>query len=132
MFKTLIGRGHPEFSTRRQQDAQEFLLHLISLVEVSFCFCRYLWHLISFVEFCLFKLQNQPWFDLFNLHHLAVACLVWDWIVSCHHILVWIVLLIWHIFTSSQFLVGSTIWSIKQSCRQKSISSCDAFHSKTG
>ncbi|XP_076451842.1 ubiquitin carboxyl-terminal hydrolase 5-like [Babylonia areolata] len=33
MFKTLVGRGHPEFSTKRQQDAQEFLLHLLSMVE---------------------------------------------------------------------------------------------------
>ena len=34
MFKTLIGQGHPEFSTKRQQDAQEFLLHLLNQVEV--------------------------------------------------------------------------------------------------
>uniref|UniRef100_A0A673W939 Ubiquitin carboxyl-terminal hydrolase n=1 Tax=Salmo trutta TaxID=8032 RepID=A0A673W939_SALTR len=33
MFKALIGRGHPEFSTNRQQDAQEFLLHFINMVE---------------------------------------------------------------------------------------------------
>ena len=35
MFKTLVGRGHPEFSTKRQQDAQEYLLHLLAMVEVS-------------------------------------------------------------------------------------------------
>ena len=34
MFKTLIGRGHPEFSTKRQQDAQEFFLHLLTELEV--------------------------------------------------------------------------------------------------
>lgn len=33
MFKSLIGQGHPEFSTKRQQDAQEFFLHLISVIE---------------------------------------------------------------------------------------------------
>ncbi|XP_030639717.1 ubiquitin carboxyl-terminal hydrolase 5 isoform X2 [Chanos chanos] len=33
MFKNLVGRGHPEFSTNRQQDAQEFLLHFINMVE---------------------------------------------------------------------------------------------------
>ncbi|XP_054724568.1 ubiquitin carboxyl-terminal hydrolase 5-like [Uloborus diversus] len=33
MFKSLIGQGHPEFSTKRQQDAQEFFLHLISILE---------------------------------------------------------------------------------------------------
>ncbi|CAH1179098.1 unnamed protein product [Phaedon cochleariae] len=33
MFKTLVGRGHPEFSTKKQQDVQEFLLHLLSLLE---------------------------------------------------------------------------------------------------
>ncbi len=34
MFKSLIGRDHPEFSTKRQQDAVEFLLHLINITEV--------------------------------------------------------------------------------------------------
>ncbi|KAL0984715.1 hypothetical protein UPYG_G00145770 [Umbra pygmaea] len=33
MFKALVGRGHPEFSINRQQDAQEFLLHFINMVE---------------------------------------------------------------------------------------------------
>ncbi|CAF87554.1 unnamed protein product, partial [Tetraodon nigroviridis] len=37
MFKALVGRGHPEFSTNRQQDAQEFLLHFINMVEKN---CR--------------------------------------------------------------------------------------------
>lgn len=32
-FKSLVGRGHPEFSTKKQQDAQEFLLHIINLIE---------------------------------------------------------------------------------------------------
>lgn len=36
MFKNLIGQGHPEFSTKKQQDAQEFFLHLISILEVFF------------------------------------------------------------------------------------------------
>ncbi|KAI8921585.1 hypothetical protein BC831DRAFT_476413 [Entophlyctis helioformis] len=33
MFKSLIGKGHQEFSTMRQQDAQEFLQHLMQMVE---------------------------------------------------------------------------------------------------
>ncbi|XP_041125466.1 ubiquitin carboxyl-terminal hydrolase 5 isoform X1 [Polyodon spathula] len=33
MFKALVGKGHPEFSTNRQQDAQEFLLHFVNMVE---------------------------------------------------------------------------------------------------
>ncbi|XP_009985784.1 PREDICTED: ubiquitin carboxyl-terminal hydrolase 13 [Tauraco erythrolophus] len=33
MFKALISKGHTEFSSNRQQDAQEFFLHLINLVE---------------------------------------------------------------------------------------------------
>lgn len=33
MFKNLIGRGHPEFSSKRQQDAQDFFLHLINFIE---------------------------------------------------------------------------------------------------
>ncbi|KAK3574764.1 hypothetical protein QTP86_017512 [Hemibagrus guttatus] len=33
MFKGLVSKGHPEFSSNRQQDAQEFFLHFINLVE---------------------------------------------------------------------------------------------------
>ncbi|KDR23210.1 ubiquitin carboxyl-terminal hydrolase 5 [Zootermopsis nevadensis] len=33
MFKALIGKGHPLFSTKRQQDAQEFFLHFINTLE---------------------------------------------------------------------------------------------------
>lgn len=33
MFKSLIGKGHVEFSTKRQQDAQEFFLHLLNVLE---------------------------------------------------------------------------------------------------
>ncbi|NXN58345.1 UBP13 hydrolase, partial [Rynchops niger] len=33
MFKAFISKGHSEFSSNRQQDAQEFFLHLINLVE---------------------------------------------------------------------------------------------------
>ncbi|KAF9897466.1 hypothetical protein BX616_005545, partial [Lobosporangium transversale] len=32
MFKSLIGRGHPEFSTMRQQDSFEFFQHLIKII----------------------------------------------------------------------------------------------------
>lgn len=39
MFKNLIGKGHPDFSTKQQQDAQEFLLHLFSLIEVRSSCC---------------------------------------------------------------------------------------------
>lgn len=33
MFKALIGRGHADFSSKRQQDAQEFLSHIITMLE---------------------------------------------------------------------------------------------------
>ncbi|XP_076283534.1 ubiquitin specific protease 5 [Lasioglossum baleicum] len=33
MFKTLVGRGHPVFSSNRQQDAQEFILHIINIID---------------------------------------------------------------------------------------------------
>ncbi|CAM2119359.1 unnamed protein product [Caretta caretta] len=33
MFKAFVSKGHPEFSSNRQQDAQEFFLHLINLAE---------------------------------------------------------------------------------------------------
>jgi ubiquitin carboxyl-terminal hydrolase 5/13 len=35
MFKHLVGRGHPEFSTMRQQDSFEFLLHIFKLITRS-------------------------------------------------------------------------------------------------
>jgi ubiquitin carboxyl-terminal hydrolase 5/13 len=35
MLKHLVGRGHAEFSTMRQQDAFEFLLHLFKLINRS-------------------------------------------------------------------------------------------------
>jgi ubiquitin carboxyl-terminal hydrolase 5/13 len=35
MFKGLVGQGHPEFSSSRQQDALEFYQHLLDLVEKS-------------------------------------------------------------------------------------------------
>ena len=31
MFRTLVGRGHAEFSTKKQQDAMEFLEHILKL-----------------------------------------------------------------------------------------------------
>ncbi|KAG4066703.1 hypothetical protein HA402_007339 [Bradysia odoriphaga] len=33
MFKNLIGKNHPDFSTKQQQDAQEFFLHLVNVIE---------------------------------------------------------------------------------------------------
>ena len=33
MFKAVVGHGHPEFATNRQQDAQEFLLHLLNMID---------------------------------------------------------------------------------------------------
>ncbi|XP_073970641.1 ubiquitin specific protease 5 [Rhodnius prolixus] len=33
MFKNLIGKGHPDFSTKNQQDAHEFFLHLLTNVQ---------------------------------------------------------------------------------------------------
>jgi len=32
MFKHLVGKGHPEFSSSRQQDSQEFYLHLLNMM----------------------------------------------------------------------------------------------------
>ena len=33
MVKTLLGQGHPMFSTRQQQDAQEYLQYLLEKLE---------------------------------------------------------------------------------------------------
>lgn len=64
MFKALVGRGHPEFSTNRQQDAQEFLLHFINMVEVnlfslSFCLSSVLFKSASFFPFSPPPLQRN-------------------------------------------------------------------------
>jgi len=32
LFKTLIGKGHPEFQGGQQQDAQEYLMHLLEKI----------------------------------------------------------------------------------------------------
>lgn len=62
MFKALVGRGHPEFSTNRQQDAQEFLLHFINMVEVQFSSCSLsLFSVLSCSSFILvlFSFSNR-------------------------------------------------------------------------
>lgn len=33
MFKNLIGKNHPDFSSKQQQDVQEYLLHVINMLE---------------------------------------------------------------------------------------------------
>ena len=33
MFKAVVGRGHHEFGSSRQQDAQEFYLHIVTLID---------------------------------------------------------------------------------------------------
>lgn len=38
-FKLLIGKGHSEFATKKQQDAQEFFLYFLSLIEVFLYIC---------------------------------------------------------------------------------------------
>ncbi|XP_039297114.1 ubiquitin carboxyl-terminal hydrolase 5 [Nilaparvata lugens] len=35
MFKTLVGKGHPDFSTKKQQDVLEFLLHFITILQYA-------------------------------------------------------------------------------------------------
>lgn len=51
MFKTLVGKGHPEFSTKRQQDAQEFFLHIINILEVHL-FGNKMWSKLYVVKIC--------------------------------------------------------------------------------
>ena len=33
MLKQVVGKGHPEFSSARQQDSQEFFMHLLNQIE---------------------------------------------------------------------------------------------------
>lgn len=55
MFKSLIGKGHPEFSTNRQQDAQEFFLHFINMVEVM---VESIWQIIEKSSLIFFLQQG--------------------------------------------------------------------------
>ena len=34
MFKLITGKGHPEFSTEKQQDAAEYLRHVFTMLQV--------------------------------------------------------------------------------------------------
>jgi hypothetical protein len=68
-FKSLVGRGHPEFSTGRQQDVAEYLLHLLDqvcestwYVAISNCSCRvnrFRWGMQSDVAEYLLHLLDQ-------------------------------------------------------------------------
>ncbi|XP_066585269.1 ubiquitin carboxyl-terminal hydrolase 5 [Prorops nasuta] len=53
MFKTLIGREFPEFASNRQQDAQEFFLHLINILE------RHSHHQVNPAECFKFKVEER-------------------------------------------------------------------------
>lgn len=53
MFKVLIGRGHPDFSSNRQQDAQEFLLHLINILD------RHSRHEVNPMECFKFRVEER-------------------------------------------------------------------------
>ena len=68
MFKALIGKGHPEFSTNRQQDAQEFFLHLINMVEVRTGKMGR-----SSLSSCLPALQFTPFFPLLTCSSSSVS-----------------------------------------------------------
>ena len=35
MFRALVGRGHAEFSTARQQDAMEYIEHVLKMVSCN-------------------------------------------------------------------------------------------------
>ena len=44
VFKLLIGQGHQEFSSKKQQDVQEYLLHLFNMIEVCvLTLVHYIW-----------------------------------------------------------------------------------------
>jgi len=53
MFKMLVGNGHREFSTKQQQDAHEFLLHLLKLVDVSLVWLVLFLRMCSLVHFVI-------------------------------------------------------------------------------
>jgi uncharacterized UBP type Zn finger protein len=58
MFKSLIGKGHPLFSTKRQQDAQEFFLHFINTLEVGHVLIFYVYSSVRFYTYlCNCNLQ---------------------------------------------------------------------------
>ena len=64
MFKSVIGHGHPEFSTSRQQDAEEFFMHLVSTIDrAEVCFSHTLLifrkEIITHLSLCLILLIKE-------------------------------------------------------------------------
>ena len=55
-FKQLVGRGHPEFSTSNQQDAEEFFRHILDLIEKSHKENKKMPNLSSIFKF---KIENR-------------------------------------------------------------------------
>ena len=53
MFKTLVGRGHPGFCSNRQQDAQEFILHIMNMID------RHSRHQLNPTECFKFKVEER-------------------------------------------------------------------------
>ena len=50
MFKLLVGKGHPEFSTMHMQDALEYLMYFIEYVKVSYIYIIYIYIYIMLLE----------------------------------------------------------------------------------
>lgn len=70
MFKSLVGKGHPEFSTKKQQDAQEYFLHIISMIEVLYLLTLSLSKIFTSIKFVsslnnLNKVKGDPLIKLF-------------------------------------------------------------------
>ena len=62
MFKTLVGNGHREFSTKQQQDAHEFLLHLLTLTDVSSVYVTHqplIHDFICNVKHCCYRIKCE-------------------------------------------------------------------------
>jgi uncharacterized UBP type Zn finger protein len=61
MFKVLIGRGHADFFSNRQQDAQEFFLYLINILNVMINFTVRFFYWIY-------------WREIFSVKHTILKC----------------------------------------------------------
>lgn len=64
MIKSLIGKGHPEFSTSHQQDVQEYFMHVMDIIEKNETNAERLQDLFKFQVFsvafcCLFSSELE-------------------------------------------------------------------------
>ncbi|KAH9643456.1 hypothetical protein HF086_002575 [Spodoptera exigua] len=83
MYRNLVGKDHPEFMSKRQQDAHEFYLHLLSLLQFKYGTVR-ITRLATFPDFLLIQLKKFTIKEDWTPAKLDVAVdMPWEVDLSC-------------------------------------------------